>query len=177
MAATSHNSMLISADSMCTHRPASHDEFLARCHAQRKPRVSSPEAKLTSSFLPADSAPHDAPSSESSSSSPSAPQSANFASHDEFLARRHAQRAPRVSSLEIKLTSSLFDCECVVHPPNDDTSSESSSAPTSAPPSANLASHDEFLACRHAQRAPRVRRQRPSSLFREALWLVRKCHE
>ncbi|KAJ1471523.1 hypothetical protein T484DRAFT_1753227, partial [Baffinella frigidus] len=38
------------------HPPASHDEFLARRHAQRAPRVSSPDAKLTSSFLPADRA-------------------------------------------------------------------------------------------------------------------------
>jgi hypothetical protein len=174
MTVTSHNSMLISADAMCTYRPASHDELLARRHAQRKPRASSSETKLTSSFLPADCAPNDAPSS---SSSPSAPQSASFASHDEFLARSHAQRAPRVSSLEMKPTSSFFDCECVVHPPSNDTSSEPSSAPTSAPPSANLASHDEFLAYRHAQRVSRVRRQRPSSLLREASWLVRKCHE
>ncbi|KAJ1473204.1 hypothetical protein T484DRAFT_1913431 [Baffinella frigidus] len=35
------------------HPPASHDEFLARRRAQHPPRVSSPEAKLTSSFLPA----------------------------------------------------------------------------------------------------------------------------
>ncbi|KAJ1479915.1 hypothetical protein T484DRAFT_1748907 [Baffinella frigidus] len=38
------------------HSPASHGEFLARRHAQHAPRVSSPEAKLTSSFLPADRA-------------------------------------------------------------------------------------------------------------------------
>ena len=172
MTATSHTSMINSADSMCTHRPASHDELLARRHAQRAPRVSSPEAKLTSSFLPADRAPND-PSSDSSSSSPAAPPSA---SHDEVLARRHAQRAPRVSPIEGKPASSLIDCKRVVHPLNDDTSSESSSAPTSAPSSASPASHDEFLARRHAQRAPRITRQRTSSLLREASWLVRKCH-
>jgi hypothetical protein len=39
------------------------------------------------------------------------------ASHDEFLARRHFERAPRVVSLETKLTSSFG---CAVHTPNDD---------------------------------------------------------
>ncbi|KAJ1476525.1 hypothetical protein T484DRAFT_1907815 [Baffinella frigidus] len=38
--------------------PASHDELLARRHAQRALRVSSLEAKLTSSFLPEDEASH-----------------------------------------------------------------------------------------------------------------------
>jgi hypothetical protein len=143
------------ADVMCQHRigaqhpSASHDELLARRHAQRAPRVSSLEAKIISSFFPAvDSAPNDASASGSSSGPTSAPPSA---SHEEFLARRHAQRAPRVSSLETKLTSSLDDCERVVH--TDASSSDSSSGPTSAPA---RASHDEFLARRHAQRAPRV---------------------
>ncbi|KAJ1473203.1 hypothetical protein T484DRAFT_1752270 [Baffinella frigidus] len=46
---------VISADNSFRpqHPPASHDEFLARRRAQHPPRVSSPEAKLTSSFLPA----------------------------------------------------------------------------------------------------------------------------
>jgi len=42
------------------------------------------------------------------------------ASHDEFLARRHFERAPRVISLETKPTSSFEFCECDVHTPNDD---------------------------------------------------------
>jgi hypothetical protein len=41
------------------------------------------------------------------------------ASHEEFLARCHSERATRVSSLEKKLTSSLDDGECVLHTPND----------------------------------------------------------
>jgi len=71
------------------------------------------------------------------------------ASHDEFLARRHVERAPRDSSLTTKLTSSFdlpadrdsvqqFSCELrfmAQHPPT---------------------SHDEFLARRHFERAPRV---------------------
>ena len=42
------------------------------------------------------------------------------ASHDEFLARRHFERPPRVISLETKLTSSFEVCESVVHTPIDD---------------------------------------------------------
>jgi len=42
------------------------------------------------------------------------------ASHDEFLARRHFERAARVISLETKPTSSFEVCECGVHTPNDD---------------------------------------------------------
>jgi hypothetical protein len=75
--------------------------------------------------------------------------SADFMSHDEFLACRHAQRAPRTSSLEAKPTSSFFPVDHVSH----DAFPRDSSVPTSAPPSA---SHDEFLARRHAERAPRV---------------------
>jgi hypothetical protein len=126
---------------------ASHDELLARRHAQRAPRGSSLETKLTSSFLPADRAPNDASSSDSSSVPTSAP---TTASHDEFLARRHAERAPRACSIETKPSSSFLPVD---RAQNDASSSDSSSVPTSAPPSA---SHDEFLARRHAQRAPRV---------------------
>jgi hypothetical protein len=105
--------------------PASHDEYLARRHAERAPRASPPEAKLTSSFdQPADCVSdhqdgndlvptlNDASSRDASSSVPiSAPPSA---SHDEYLARRHTERAPRVNSPEAKLTSS-FDqpADCV----------------------------------------------------------------
>jgi hypothetical protein len=42
------------------------------------------------------------------------------ASHDEFLARRHFERAPRVISLKTKLTSSFEVWECDVHTMNDD---------------------------------------------------------
>ena len=59
-------------------------------------------------------------------------------SHDAFLARRHAERPPRVSSLTPKLMSS-FDlpadcesdhhtdagCECDAHPPSDGSSGDS----------------------------------------------------
>jgi len=86
----------------------SHDEFLAR--RRRAPRASSLEAKLTSSFLPADHAPNDASSIDLSSMPTSVPLSA---SHDEFLARCHTERAPCVSSFETKLTSSLDDYDCV----------------------------------------------------------------
>ena len=49
------------------------------------------------------------------------------ASHDAFLARRHAMRPPRVSSLTTKLTSSLdlpANNGQDEHPPTDDTSSD-----------------------------------------------------
>ncbi|KAJ1466632.1 hypothetical protein T484DRAFT_1756478 [Baffinella frigidus] len=143
MTAPSQNPMLI-ADFTRKHRvgphhPAAlHDELLARRHAQRAPRACSLEAKLTSSFLPADRAPNDASSSDSSSVPTSAPPST---SHDDFLARRHAQRAPRACALETKLTSSLDDCECVVHTPNDDTCSDSSSSAPSTPSTSSPASH------------------------------------
>ena len=39
----------------------------------------------------------------------SGPHSATCASHDEFLAARHANRKPRVSSPEPKLSSSFFE--------------------------------------------------------------------
>ena len=98
------NPMLVSAN-CAPHPPAeSHDEFLARRHAERSPRVCSLEAKLTSSFLQVDQdcdTSSDAASSSSSRTSPSAE------SHDEFLARRHAQRAPRVCAIQAKLTSSF----------------------------------------------------------------------
>ncbi|KAJ1484382.1 hypothetical protein T484DRAFT_1948022, partial [Baffinella frigidus] len=67
------------------------------------------------------------PNDASSSGSSSVPTSA---SHDVFLARRHAQRAPRACSLEAKLTSSFLsadrasdrqvddDCECVLRAPD-----------------------------------------------------------
>ena len=42
------------------------------------------------------------------------------ASHDEFLARRHFERAPRVSLLETKPISSFEVCECAVQTSNDD---------------------------------------------------------
>jgi hypothetical protein len=89
------------------------------------------------------------------------------ASHDEFLAHRHAERTHRVSPPEAKLTSSfdqLADCVSdhqigddswfLVSTPNDDSSRyPSASEPISSPPSA---SHDEYLARRHTERAPRV---------------------
>jgi len=78
------------------HPPVSHDELLARRHAERTPSVGSLEAKLTSSFLPAEPAsdrpvdkdcdgdvrtPNDDNSSDSSSSSPSPPQSERPMAH------------------------------------------------------------------------------------------------
>jgi hypothetical protein len=146
--------MLTSADFMAHHPLASHDELLAQRHIQRAPRVCSLEAKLTSSLddcVCVAHTPKDASSRDPSSSPTSAPPSA---SHDEFLAQRHIQRAPRVCSLEAKLTSSLDDCVCVAHTLNDASSRNFSYSPTSAPPSA---SHGEFLARRHAEHAPRVR--------------------
>jgi hypothetical protein len=141
--------MLISADfiedfklrCVAQHPPASHDEFIARRHAERAPRVSSFETKLTSSLddYECDSSfvhiPNDDSSSVASTSSSTTPPTAP---HDEYLARRHAQRAPRVSSLEAKLTSSFLvsdlqvddNCECVIPTPHDDTSSVASSVPT-----------------------------------------------
>ena len=173
MTALSHHPMLISADFMGQH-PASHDDFLARRHAQRSPRVKSLEAKLTSSFFPTvDRAPIDPPSASHDeflarrhaertprATSLEAKLTSSFlidppsASHDEFLAHRHAERAPRVSLLEVKLTSSLDDYECVVHPPEDATSIESS-APTSPPPSASPVSRDEFIARHYIHRFTR----------------------
>ncbi|KAJ1483571.1 hypothetical protein T484DRAFT_1747012 [Baffinella frigidus] len=166
MTAPSHNPMLISADFMRAvqevsaeyrfglhHPPAWHDELLASRHAQRAPRVSSLEAKLTSSFLPADCAPKDDTSSDSSFVLTTAPPSM---SHDELLARRHAQRAPSVSSLEAKLTSSFLlddDCEYDVNTPKDDYSSDSSSSSPS-PPSASPASHLRSTAQRSASACP-----------------------
>ena len=102
-----HNPMLVSAN-CAPHPPAeSHDAFLARRHAERPPRLRSLEAQLTSSFLPAECVvrtPNDDASIFASTSSPTAPPAA---SHDEFLARRHAQRPPRVCSIQAKLTSSF----------------------------------------------------------------------
>ena len=60
--------------------------------------------------------------------------------HDELLARRHTERAPRVSSLGAKLTSSFdlpadsdsdrhLDDECDVRSPKDDTFNEYSTDP------------------------------------------------
>ena len=51
-----------------------------------------------------------------------------------FLARRHAERAPRVfCSLEAKPTSSFLPAECVVRTPNDDASIFASSSSPTAP--------------------------------------------
>ena len=52
------------------------------------------------------------------------------ASHDEFLARRHFERAPRVVSLETKLTSSFEVWGCDVHTPNDDLETTEANAPS-----------------------------------------------
>ena len=140
------NPMLASAN-CAPHPPAgSHDEFLARRHAERAPRVCSREAKLTSSFLPAECVvrtPNEDASIFASSSSPTA-------SHDEFLARRHAQRVPRVCFTHAKLTSSLdlpadrdsdhqVEVVCTLVQ-NEDTAGESSCVPTSAPARASAAS-------------------------------------
>jgi hypothetical protein len=109
MTPTSHNPMLVFADFMravqlvcaehhfgAQHPPVSHDEFLAGRQAERTPSVGSLEAKLTSSFLPADRAsdrqvdddcygdvynPNDDNSSDSSCSSPSAPLSERPMAH------------------------------------------------------------------------------------------------
>ena len=140
--------MPTSADFMAHHPPASHDELLAQRHTQRAVRLL--EAKLTSSLddcVCVAHTPNDASSRDPSSSPTSAPPSA---SHDEFLAQRHIQRAPRVCSLEAKLTSSLDDYVCVGHTLNDASSRHSSSSPNPS------ASHDEFLARRHTERAPRA---------------------
>jgi hypothetical protein len=114
------------------HPPASHDEFLARCHAERVPRISSLETKLTSSLDDCEcvsSSVHTSNDDSSSVASSSSPATSSPVSHDEFLARRHARRAPRVFSLEAKLTSSFLsadraslevdvDCESDVNTPS-----------------------------------------------------------
>jgi hypothetical protein len=142
------------------HPPASHDELLARRHAQRAPRVSSLDEKPTSSFLPANGhTPHDASPILSFMMAVQVV-CADYrivaqhppASHDEFLARRHAQRAPRVSSLDEKPTSAFLPA--TGRAPNDAFSILASCVPTSA----TSASQDEFLqlALRSSQREPCV---------------------
>ncbi|KAJ1483572.1 hypothetical protein T484DRAFT_1799751 [Baffinella frigidus] len=85
------------------------------------------------------------------------------ASHDEFLARRHTDRAPRARSIEMKLTSSFLPAE---HNSDPVTTTPHTSMLISADfagackhrlrPQDPPASHDDFLARRHAQHFPRV---------------------
>jgi hypothetical protein len=152
------SSCAASSSSSRTAPPAeSHDEFLARRQAERAPRVRSLEAKLTSSFLPAECVVrtlNDDASIFAASSSPTAPPTA---SHDEFLARRHAQRPPRICSIQAKLTSS-FGLMCTT---NEEISFEPSAVPTSDPASGSSSSHLGATL------------QRPRSLHRDASWPVR----
>ena len=69
-----------------------------------------PLAKMADVSSPSAANCHDAEKKRPERASFSSPTTTPAASHDEFLARRHAERVPRVSSLEGKLTSSLDHC-------------------------------------------------------------------
>jgi hypothetical protein len=69
-----------------------------------------PLAKMANVSSPSPANCYDAQKKRPERASFSSPPTPPAASHDEFLARRHAERVPRVSSREEKLTSSLDHC-------------------------------------------------------------------